>query len=168
MWHHTSKICISCWNSFFFLLRVTSSDQFGVKVWKQAIVCCDTPSKTKLDKQVTFFPEKTDSRQDTSLLKRSTRHPVFKQTTCCSANCTNSKSLYLNDIGVLQLQQDCNFLSDPPQIRIIYPAVLQHPLLPDELYNNLHRQQHSASPAKAWLWVSAKWISRKSVSASYY
>lgn len=39
----------------FFLLRIPSSDQFRVKVWKQATVCCDTPSKTKQDKQVTLF-----------------------------------------------------------------------------------------------------------------
>lgn len=149
----------------FFLLRITSSDQFGVKVWT---TCWVTPSKTKQNKWVPFSPEKADSVEDTSLLKRNTRHPGCQQTTWCSANCISSQPLYLNDIGVLQLLQDCNFLSDPAQVRILHPAVLQHPLLPDELYNNLHRQQHSASSAKACLGVSGKLICRKSVSASYY
>lgn len=95
MWHHTSKICISCWNSFFFLLRVTSSDQFGVKVWKQAIVCCDTPSKKKsrINRLLSFLKRQTQDRtlhswrgaQDTQC---SNKPPATVQTALIPSHCT--------------------------------------------------------------------------------
>lgn len=112
-----------------------------VKVSKPVTVCCNIPSKPKRDRQVLFFPEKVDfntghffspeEKHETPSIQKELHDAV--QTAFALS------SLYLNDIGVLQLQQDCNFLSHSPQIRIIYPAVLKHPLLPDELYDDLHR-----------------------------